>query len=164
MDSTHSFSKILEAIADGTRRLPVVFPVHPRTAKSLREVADLQPAVYAVEPQPYLEFNYLVKHARAVITDSGGITEEATVMGVPCLTLRDSTERPETIEVGTNELIGTDPRAIRPALDQLFAGRWKRGGIPEKWDGKTSDRIVAILERLLAADLRQEGSRDAPAT
>src|SRR5437762_1587332 len=103
-----------------------------------------------VGPQPYLEFNWLVKHAKAVITDSGGITEEATVMGVPCLTLRDTTERPETIALGTNELIGTDPTQLLPALDRLFAGQWKKGGIPEKWDGKSGERIVAALERLLA--------------
>jgi UDP-N-acetylglucosamine 2-epimerase (non-hydrolysing) len=103
-----------------------------------------------VEPQPYLEFNYLVKHAKAVITDSGGITEEATVLGVPCLTLRKTTERPETIAVGTNELIGTDPAKLKPALDRLFAGEWKEGGIPKKWDGNTGTRIALILENLLS--------------
>jgi len=92
-----------------------------------------------------------VKHAKAVITDSGGITEEATVMGVPCLTVRDTTERPETIALGTNELIGTDPTQLLPALDRLFAGQWKKGSIPERWDGKSGERIVAALERLLAA-------------
>src|SRR5204862_145711 len=91
-------------------------------------------AAYARVTGPYREFNWLVKHAKAVITDSGGITEEATVMGVPCLTLRDTTERPETIALGTNELIGTDPTQLLPALDRLFAGQWKKGGIPEKWD------------------------------
>jgi UDP-N-acetylglucosamine 2-epimerase (non-hydrolysing) len=126
-----------------------VFPVHPRTAKTLREVATVPSNIRLVDPQPYLEFNYLVKHARAVITDSGGITEETTVMGVPCLTLRDSTERPETVTVGTNELIGTDPAAIKPALDTLFAGQWKKGAIPDRWDGRTGERIVEILEGLL---------------
>jgi UDP-N-acetylglucosamine 2-epimerase (non-hydrolysing) len=87
-----------------------------------------------------------------VITDSGGITEETTVMGVPCLTLRDSTERPETVEIGTNELIGTDPARLKPALDRLFAGQWKVGGIPEKWDGRAGKRIVHILESVLAGD------------
>ena len=111
--------------------------------------ADLPANLRLVEPQPYLEFNYLVKHAKAVITDSGGITEETTVMGVPCLTLRDTTERPETVTIGTNELIGTDPAALAPALDRLFAGQWKRGGIPEKWDGRTGERIVRELETLL---------------
>lgn len=92
-----------------------------------------------------------MKHAKGVITDSGGITEETTVMGVPCLTLRDSTERPETVTVGTNELIGTDPAKLAPALARLLAGQWKKGGIPEKWDGRAAERIVVELERLLRA-------------
>ena len=104
-----------------------------------------------VDPQGYLEFNYMVKHAKGVITDSGGITEETTVMGVPCLTLRDNTERPETVTIGTNELIGTDPANLGPALARLMAGQWKKGAIPEKWDGKAAVRIVAELERLLSA-------------
>ena len=81
------------------------------------------------------DFNSHVENCKAVVTDSGGITEETTVMGVPCITLRDNTERPETITVGTNELIGTNPSAIKPALDKLFTGKWKKGGIPELWDG-----------------------------
>ena len=101
-----------------------------------------------VEPMPYLEFNYLVKYSKAVLTDSGGITEETTVMGVPCLTLRDNTERPETCEIGTNELIGTNPKAIKPAMDRLFDGNWKKGIIPDQWDGKTSTRIVEILQTI----------------
>ena len=93
----------------------------------------------------YLEFNYLVKHAKCVITDSGGITEEATVMGVPCMTLRDNTERPETISQGTNELIGTNPKKLIPALKTLFDGDWKKSSIPHLWDGKTASRIVNHL-------------------
>ena len=118
-------------------------------AKSLEQVEGIPKNIFLTEPQSYLEFNYLVKHAKAVITDSGGITEEATVMGIPCMTLRDNTERPETITVGTNELVGTDPDALKPFLDRLFAGEWKEGGIPEKWDGVTGERIVAELERIL---------------
>jgi UDP-N-acetylglucosamine 2-epimerase (non-hydrolysing) len=149
VDAADSFDRLLSAIGDATRGHPVVFPVHPRTAKTLREVATVPSNIKLVDPQPYHEFNYLVKHARAVITDSGGITEETTVMGVPCLTLRNSTERPETVTVGTNELIGTDPAAIKPALDTLFAGQWKKGAIPDRWDGRTGERIVEILEGLL---------------
>lgn len=149
VDKGDGFSRLLAAIAEGTRGLPVVFPVHPRTAKTLRELNEVPSSFHLVDPQPYLEFNYLVKHAKAVITDSGGITEETTVMGIPCMTLRDSTERPETITIGTNELIGTNPAALRPALDRLFAGKWKRGSIPALWDGKTGERIVSHLEKLL---------------
>lgn len=137
---------MLRTIGEGTRKLPVIFPVHPRTAKTLSNLKGLPDNIYFVDPQPYLEFNYLVKNAKAVITDSGGITEECTVMNVPCMTLRDSTERPETVTIGTNELIGTDTTKLKSALDKLFAGKWKSGTVPEKWDGKTSDRIVSILE------------------
>lgn len=150
VDAADSFERLLKAIGEGTRGLPAVFPVHPRTRKTLEAIADLPENIRLVAPQPYLEFNWLVRHAKAVITDSGGITEEATGMGVPCMTLRDTTERPETVTVGTNELLGTDPAALAPALDRLFAGRWKKGGIPEKWDGQTGPRIVAALEGLLA--------------
>lgn len=149
VDQGDGFARLLAAIAEGTRGLPVVFPVHPRTAKTLRDLNEVPDSFRLVDPQPYLEFNYLVQNAKAVITDSGGITEETTVMGVPCLTLRDNTERPETVTTGTNELIGTNPAALKPALDKLFAGEWKSGGIPEKWDGKTGERIVAILDQLL---------------
>jgi UDP-N-acetylglucosamine 2-epimerase (non-hydrolysing) len=101
-----------------------------------------------IDPLGYLEFNYLVENAFGVITDSGGITEETTVMGVPCMTLRENTERPETVTIGTNELIGTDPSAIKPAMEKLFSGNWKIGSIPALWDGNTAKRIVAILNSL----------------
>jgi len=87
----------------------------------------------------------LVERAKAVITDSGGITEETTVMNVPCMTLRDNTERPETIELGTNELLGVNPKAIGPAMGKLFSGTWKDGQIPHLWDGKTAKRIIQHL-------------------
>ena len=150
VDGEQQLLQMLQAIADGTGGVPVVFPVHPRTAKNLQALAGQIPGLHYVDPQGYLEFNYLVQHAKGVITDSGGITEETTVMGVPCLTLRDNTERPETVTVGTNELIGTDPAKLGPALARLLAGQWKKGAIPEKWDGQAAQRIVAELERLLA--------------
>ncbi len=149
VDAGDALARMLAAIGEGTRGLPVVFPVHPRTAKTLQELADLPASLHLVEPQPYLEFNFLVKHAKAVITDSGGITEETTVMGVPCMTLRDTTERPETVSIGTNALIGTDPAKLGPALDRLFAGDWQTGRIPDLWDGRTGERIVAALEGVL---------------
>jgi UDP-N-acetylglucosamine 2-epimerase (non-hydrolysing) len=149
VDEEHGLARLLEAIVQGARGLPSVFPVHPRTAKVLEGIESEFPELHLVDPLSYLEFNYLVKHAKGVITDSGGITEETTVMGVPCMTLRDSTERPETVTIGTNELLGTDPVALGPAFDRLFAGEWKKGGIPKKWDGKTAERIVSVLERIL---------------
>ena len=151
VDEVERLRATLAAIGSGCRGLPVVFPVHPRTGKTLREMADLPSNLCLVEPQPYLEFNYLAQRAKAVITDSGGVTEETTVMGVPCMTLRDTTERPETVSIGTNELVGTDPAALAPALEKLFAGKWKQGAIPEKWDGRTGERIAEILDDLLGA-------------
>jgi UDP-N-acetylglucosamine 2-epimerase len=106
------------------------------------------------EPQPYLEFVYLLKHAKAVITDSGGVTEEATILGVPCLTMHDTTERPETVTVGTNVLIGADPARLAPALEDVFSGRWKTGGVPDLWDGRAGEGIVEHLERLLVASAK----------
>ena len=149
VDGEQQLLRLLHAIAEGTRGLPVVFPVHPRTAKNLRELDSKIPQLNYVDPLGYLEFNYLVKHAKGVITDSGGITEETTVLGIPCLTLRDNTERPETISIGTNELVGTDPSKLAPALVRIMADQWKPGAIPPKWDGHTAERIVTQLEQLL---------------
>jgi UDP-N-acetylglucosamine 2-epimerase (non-hydrolysing) len=153
VDGLQQLGRMLAAIGAGARNLTVVFPVHPRTAKTLREMSEVPANISLVEPQPYLEFVYLMKHAKAVITDSGGITEETTVMGVPCMTLRDTTERPETVTMGTNVLIGTDPSRLKPALDALFDGEWKKGGIPEHWDGKTGERIVTVLEQMLCSSI-----------
>ena len=155
VDEENHLRAMMEQIGDNAHGLPVIFPIHPRTAKlfhglwgSEEALHKRLPNLHIVEPMGYLEFNYLVERAKAVVTDSGGITEETTVMGVPCITLRDNTERPETCTVGTNELIGTNPDAIKPALDKLFAGQWKKGAIPELWDGHAADRIVQILSEL----------------
>ncbi len=155
VDEENHLRAMMEQIIDNVHGLPVIFPIHPRTAKLFyglwgneAELSKRFPNLHIVEPLGYLEFNYLVERAKAVVTDSGGITEETTVMGVPCITLRDNTERPETCTVGTNELIGTKPEAIKPALDKLFAGEWKKGAIPELWDGHAAERIIAILATL----------------
>ncbi|AWW30527.1 UDP-N-acetylglucosamine 2-epimerase (non-hydrolyzing) [Echinicola strongylocentroti] len=145
VDEEAKLKATMEAILEGTGGMPVLFPVHPRTAKILKNIGVQHPNLHYLEPLSYLEFNYLVKHAKGVITDSGGITEEASVMNVPCLTLRDNTERPETIELGTNELVGTDPSKLKPYLEKILSGEWKQyQGIPQ-WDGHTAERIVNIL-------------------
>jgi UDP-N-acetylglucosamine 2-epimerase (non-hydrolysing) len=147
VDEEVNLKLLIGEIMDNSGRLPVIFPVHPRTRVNLQKTGISHPNLVMVEPLGYLEFNYLVERAFAVITDSGGITEETTVMGIPCMTLRDSTERPETVTLGTNELLGTDPEVIKPAMEKLFAGDWKKGSVPEMWDGKTASRIVkALLE------------------
>ena len=148
VDDAATLQALVLATCRAATGLAVVFPVHPRTVQTLSTLGQLPDNLLTVEPQPYLEFNYLVSHAKAVITDSGGITEETTVLGIPCMTLRNSTERPETVTIGTNELLGTNPTALAPAFERLFAGRWKRGAVPERWDGEAAARIVAILEGL----------------
>ena len=150
VDDPANLARLLHAIGDGATGRTIVFPVHPRTQQVVEKLNSVPDNIRLEEPQPYLEFIWLVKHALGVITDSGGITEETTVLGVPCMTLRDNTERPETVEVGTNELLGTDPSAIPPAMDRLLAGKWKKGTIPPKWDGRTGERIARHLEELLA--------------
>jgi UDP-N-acetylglucosamine 2-epimerase (non-hydrolysing) len=148
VDAEQKLKELLDTIIEGSKGLPIIFPVHPRTAKNLQSLGIQTDHLFMTDPMSYLEFNYLVKHAKAVITDSGGVTEETTVMRVPCMTLRNNTERPETVTVGTNDLIGTDPNNLPPAFDRLFNGEWKKGDIPELWDGKTGERIVTILDQL----------------
>lgn len=148
VDEEEKLKSLMNEIVENSNNLPLIFPVHPRTAKILQGLGIQHSRLHTVDPLGYLEFNYLVENSLAVITDSGGITEETTVMGIPCMTLRNNTERPETVEIGSNELIGTDPRAIKPAMEKLFSGNWKKGSIPELWDGKTAERIVEILTKL----------------
>jgi UDP-N-acetylglucosamine 2-epimerase (non-hydrolysing) len=145
VDRKEQIESIFAAIESSIGDLPIIFPVHPRTRKNIESFGITTSKIKLIDPMGYLEFNFLVKNALGVITDSGGVTEETTVMGVPCITLRDSTERPETCTIGTNELIGTMPNAIIPAILKLKSGNWKKGGIPELWDGRTSERIVNIL-------------------
>ncbi|WP_209332355.1 non-hydrolyzing UDP-N-acetylglucosamine 2-epimerase [Lunatimonas salinarum] len=145
VDQEEKLKYLIDEIVANTEGLPLIFPVHPRTKAMLNRIGISHERLHMIEPLGYLEFNFLVERSKAVVTDSGGITEETTVMGVPCMTLRDNTERPETITLGTNELLGTDPQAIAPAMKKLFGGSWKRGSIPELWDGHTAKRIIEIL-------------------
>lgn len=148
VDEEGKLKSLMQEIITHSNSLPLIFPVHPRTSKILQNLGIEDDRLHLIDPLGYLEFNFLVENSKAVITDSGGITEETTVMGIPCMTLRDNTERPETVIIGSNELIGTDPSAIKPAMEKLFAGKWKTGSIPEKWDGKTAERIVAVLSKI----------------
>jgi UDP-N-acetylglucosamine 2-epimerase (non-hydrolysing) len=146
VDNGANLRTVVTEILAASKNLPVIFPIHPRTAKMLQLEDVPFSNLHIVEPLPYLEFNYLVRHSFAVVTDSGGITEETTVMHIPCMTLRDNTERPETCTVGTNELIGTNPANIAPAFEKLLSGSWKKGGIPELWDGKAATRIIEKIK------------------
>lgn len=145
VDDSEKLVLWLKTIAENVGEFKVVFPVHPRTKKMLEKIEFTDDSIYFVEPQGYLNFNYLVENSKGVITDSGGITEETTVMGIPCITLRNSTERPETVTIGTNELIGDQPQNLPLYLQRLVANQWKIGEIPQLWDGKTAERIVEII-------------------
>jgi UDP-N-acetylglucosamine 2-epimerase (non-hydrolysing) len=143
VDDPEKLYSILNEILENSNGYPIIFPVHPRTRKNLGGFSNSK--FHFIEPMNYLSFNYLVKHSKAVITDSGGITEETTVLGIPCITLRDTTERPETCTIGTNVLIGTDPNQIKPILRKLFNNEWHKGEIPPLWDGHAAERIVNVL-------------------
>jgi UDP-N-acetylglucosamine 2-epimerase (non-hydrolysing) len=145
VDNTSILKAIIGQILQNVKDLPVIFPVHPRTKKQIMKLQFLNKNLYLIDPLPYLEFNFLVEKSKAVITDSGGITEETSFLNIPCITLRDSTERSETITLGTNELIGTNPNNIKGVLQKLFNNKWKNAQKIPYWDGKTSKRIIKHL-------------------
>jgi UDP-N-acetylglucosamine 2-epimerase (non-hydrolysing) len=144
VDSPDRLAPIIRAINAIADRIPVVFPVHPRTAARLNEV-ELHHGIRIVEPMSYVLFLGLVARSRMVLTDSGGIQEETTVLGIPCLTMRPNTERPITCEIGTNLLVGTDPARILGEATSILNGQSRPGAIPEKWDGHAAERIVEVL-------------------
>jgi UDP-N-acetylglucosamine 2-epimerase (non-hydrolysing) len=150
VDDPQTLAGILDALKVVQDKLPIIFPVHPRTRKQIEAFgfgARLKemPALHLIEPLGYLDFLALVSSARIVLTDSGGLQEETTVLGVPCLTLRPNTERPVTITEGTNILVGTDAQRIVDEAMAIIENRGKRGGIPEYWDGQAAARIVDVL-------------------
>ncbi|MBN8610208.1 MAG: UDP-N-acetylglucosamine 2-epimerase (non-hydrolyzing) [Deltaproteobacteria bacterium] len=155
VDDPAVFARLLDGIETVERALPIVFPVHPRTRKQL-ETFGLGPRLAAmkglrlVDPLGYLEFLALTSQARLVLTDSGGIQEETTALSVPCLTLRENTERPVTITEGTNVLCGTDPAVIRREADRALATEIRDGRVPELWDGRASERIAEVFRVFLS--------------
>jgi UDP-N-acetylglucosamine 2-epimerase (non-hydrolysing) len=156
VDDPEVLSGLFSALGKIQERLPIVFPAHPRTLKMMEQFG-LMGRVKAManlrirEPSDYHQTLCLNQSARLVLTDSGGLQEETTVLGIPCITLRENTERPVTVTVGTNEVVGTDPAKILDAVERVLAGTWKKGGIPEGWDGRAGERIVAVLEAYLGA-------------
>lgn len=149
VDDAATFKGLLEGVAELSRRLPVIFPVHPRTLARIRQhgferLLDL-PSVRQIPPAGYLEMLGLMKDARLVLTDSGGIQEETTALGVPCVTLRHNTERPVTVEEGTNTLAGNDPVRMLAACDEILRNGGRAGRVPELWDGKASERIAEVM-------------------
>jgi UDP-N-acetylglucosamine 2-epimerase (non-hydrolysing) len=149
VDDVSWFPSLLQVLQDIGNQIPVLFPVHPRTRRRIEELGfgagDRHRGLHLLQPAPYLEFLGLQARAQVVITDSGGIQEETTYLGVPCLTVRDNTERPITVEAGTNVLVGRDTKKIRSEIESVLAGRAKQGTLPPLWDGHASDRIAAVI-------------------
>ncbi len=149
VDNREILSRLIDCVIRISERIPVVFPCHPRTAGRLKEFGILQGQrpenLHIAEPMGYLDFLKLQANAKIVLTDSGGIQEETTYLGIPCVTMRDTTELVATIDEGTNQLCGTDPEKIYAAVDDILGGKGPKGRIPELWDGDTAARIVEVL-------------------
>ena len=150
VDDPQTFSRILDALEVIQEELPILFPIHPRTRKNLNALGlqdrmDSLRNIHLMDPIGYLDFLKLNSCAKVVLTDSGGIQEETTVLKVPCITLRDNTERPVTAEIGSNQVVGTDPEKILAAYRKVTSGKWREPQIPPLWDGKAAQRIVRIL-------------------
>lgn len=155
VDRPEDLTPLLDVLNEIGQVIPILFPCHPRTRerierfglvpKARRQWKQADHGVLLSEPIGYLEFLHLMSEAAFVLTDSGGIQEETTVLGVPCLTLRENTERPITIEEGTNTLVGTDPKKLRGAVEEILATGGKKGRVPQLWDGHASERIVEVL-------------------
>lgn len=147
VDSPVQLKGILEVLAELAARLPVIFPIHPRTRRQIAAygLESLLDKVRATDPMGYLEFLGLISQAALVVTDSGGIQEETTVLGIPCLTVRENTERPVTVECGTNQVVGTDPQRLLHAARQVLDAPAHQGRIPDLWDGQAAERIAQVL-------------------
>ena len=150
VDTPEDARNTVEALRALAKRLPVILPLHPRSQLKLREFGLLEEiatwgCVQIVDPLGYLDFLALMDNARLVFTDSGGIQEETTALGVPCLTFRENTERPITVTQGTNQVVGLDPSRVARATDEILAGHGRNGRVPELWDGHAAERIVAVL-------------------
>jgi UDP-N-acetylglucosamine 2-epimerase (non-hydrolysing) len=150
VDDPERLIRLFSVLEEIHREIPIVFPIHPRTRASIEaRLGGAAPRLLLTDPLGYLEFLGLVASAKLVLTDSGGIQEETTALGVPCLTLRDTTERPSTITEGTNRLVGSEPAAIRAEARKILDGAASRGRVPARWDGEVARRIVDVLEREL---------------
>ncbi len=153
VDDPQVLRGLLETLVELSRELPLVFPVHPRTRQAIERAGLFEllraGSIHTTAPLGYLEILGLMRRARLVLTDSGGIQEETTALGVPCITLRESTERPITVEEGTNTITGSDPRRIRKAFGEIMESGGKQGRIPDLWDGRAAERIVDHLSHWL---------------
>lgn len=137
--------KLLETLINQSNGMPIVAPLHTYVRDAIKSLNISAPNLHIMPPQSYLSFGYLMNQAKAIVTDSGNVAEEATFLGIPCITLNTYAEHPETWRMGTNELVGEDASALEAALNKLMRGEWKQGSLPERWDGRTAERIVQIL-------------------
>jgi len=153
VDNREALQTIFNTFSTISERLPLIFPIHPRTRKSM-DAFNIKPGdnIKLIEPLSYMEFLNLWQDAKLVLTDSGGLQEETTALGIPCLTIRENTERPITITEGTNELVGTSREKILNAFENIMANNWKNGQRPKFWDGKASERITDIIQPILFRD------------
>ena len=142
---TENLGRMLKAISEAAGDVPVIAPLRPETAKVVSTLVPQDSKFLLMGALSYLEFGWLTAHAKGIITDSGNVAEEATFNSVPCITLNDYTEHQETVSVGSNVLVGEDPEKLRAAVAQMVAGTWKKSALPDRWDGRTADRILQIL-------------------
>ncbi len=160
VDDPRTLAGLVDALAHVSRTIPVIFPVHPRTRKVIAEqgltgALAQAPQLRLVDPMGYLEFLALTSQAQLILTDSGGLQEESTALNVPCLTLRENTERPITVTVGSNLVVGTDPEKIKAEASKVLLGQGKKGKVPELWDGRAAERIAQLYERFLGPGERK---------
>ena len=161
VDRAACLGPLLEVLAEIARRLPLVFPIHPRTKKRIEDFGlshhlTATQGMVVLEPLGYLDFQALTSQAKVIVTDSGGLQEESTALGIPCLTMRPNTERPITVDEGTSTLVGSDPEALRSCLQAVLEGVYKQGSCPALWDGCAAERIAAVLTRSVSSNVRSE--------
>ena len=145
LNNKENLRKLMQTMIEKAAGMPIVAPMHTYVRNAIKDLGIEAPNLHIMPPQNYLFFGYLINKAKGIITDSGNVAEEATFLGIPCITLNTYAEHPETWRVGTNELVGEDPAALAQAMDTLMKGEWKKGELPERWDGRTAERIVQIL-------------------
>ena len=145
LNNKENLRQLLKTIIEKSAGMPIVAPLHTYVRNAIKELGIEAPNLHIMPPQNYLFFGYLINKAKGIITDSGNVAEEATFLGIPCITLNTYAEHPETWRMGTNELVGEDPALLAKTMDTLMHGEWKRGELPERWDGRTAERIVQIL-------------------
>jgi len=149
IENKENFKELIERLISEAKGTPIVAPLHTYVRDVISELNIKASNLHILPPQSYLSFGYLTSKAKAIVTDSGNVAEEATFLGIPCITLNNYVEHPETCSIGTNELVGENPEQLGAAIEKIMKGEWKQGSLPERWDGRTADRIVQTLLQLV---------------